>query len=444
MRLADKLAAGADPNASFDARSSGRKTTPLCEAAQHGDVPAVWLLLGAGADPDRAASDGTTPLMFAAGNGYLDAARLLLDASADPSLADSDGETPLLLAAMNGQPKVLRLLLARGAAMNAVDSGDGGTAFHTACYRNQAECAEALARAGCDIGLKDNGGRTGWQLAEAEGHAAVVARLQAVAREQLRAAQEREARAAADQAAAEAAAEAAAVARAAATATAEALRREAESKLPAFVAGLYASDQGIGIKVVMKALAEHGGWGAMATKAAAQEALQCLRGDAAEGEAAVAARTREAREAAAAAAVEVMRREAEAELPGFVASLWGANKDVGMKFVMRSLAEQCELGGWGRVARQKGGAHYCAVQDALHGLRKTAALRQLEEAKSLEDPSEELLELLQEAERFFDGSRPKRPGASQTWWPGWPSGARWRRRPSRRRGDGWRKTPSEP
>jgi hypothetical protein len=65
---------------------------------------------------------------------------------------------------------------------------------------------------------------------------------------------------------------------------------------------------------------------------------------------------------------------------------------------MRALAEH---GGWGGVVKK------AAVQDALHGLRNAAALRQLEEARSLEDPSEELLELLREAERFFDGGRPR-------------------------------------
>jgi hypothetical protein len=186
------------------------------------------------------------------------------------------------------------------------------------------------------------------------------------------------------------------VAQAAAEAT-EALRREAKAELPAFVARLYASDQGVGAKAVMRALAERGGWGAMATKVAAQDALQRLRGGAAEGVAVAAARVHEAREAAAAAA-EALRREAEAELPGFVATLWGANKEVGTKAAMRALAQR---GGWGGVVKK------AAVQDALHGLRNAAALRQLEEARSLEDPSEELLELLREAERFFDGGRPK-------------------------------------
>jgi hypothetical protein len=86
---------------------------------------------------------------------------------------------------------LLRLLLARGAAVDAVKPGTRGTAFHAACYNNQPECAEALARVGCDVGIKaSNGsnGSTGRQLAERAGHAAVVEWLRTVVTEQLRAA----------------------------------------------------------------------------------------------------------------------------------------------------------------------------------------------------------------------------------------------------------------
>ena len=53
----------------------------------------------------------------------------------------------------------------------------------------QPECAEALARAGCDVRLKTKGGRTGREVAEAKGHTAVMERLRALVADQLRAAQ---------------------------------------------------------------------------------------------------------------------------------------------------------------------------------------------------------------------------------------------------------------
>jgi ankyrin repeat protein len=90
-----------------------------------------------------------------------------------------------MAAAAAGRLGLLRLLLARGAAVDAADPATGCTAFHMACYSNQAECAEALARVGCDVGLKTKEGRTGRQLAEIKGHDAVVAQLLVVIAERV-------------------------------------------------------------------------------------------------------------------------------------------------------------------------------------------------------------------------------------------------------------------
>jgi hypothetical protein len=161
-----------------------------------GDTTGVAWLLSAGAEPDASVpaknSSGeavqTTALFVAGYYGRLETARLLLDAGADPSLADIYG-TPLLQAAGSGQLEALQLLLERGAGVDAADPENGSTAFHAACRHNQPESAEELAGAGCDVGLKDKNGLTGREVAEANGHAAVVARLRAVVGEQLRAAQ---------------------------------------------------------------------------------------------------------------------------------------------------------------------------------------------------------------------------------------------------------------
>jgi hypothetical protein len=167
----------------------------LCNAAQQGDVAAVARLLAAGADPNASVVERTpsgevfqlTTLFVAAGVGRLETPRLLLDAGADPSRADGNSATPLMQAAGNGHLEVMRLLLARGAAVDAVCLSNGWTAFHAACatylHRHPA-CAEALVRAGCDVGLQDIDGKTGRQLAEQRGHAAVVERLRTLGAEQ--------------------------------------------------------------------------------------------------------------------------------------------------------------------------------------------------------------------------------------------------------------------
>jgi ankyrin repeat protein len=166
-------------------------------AATEGDGAAVARLLAAGANPNALVPGRrpsgevfqTTALSAAAGNGRLEVVRLLLDGGADPSLADGGGFTPLMYAALDDHLEVLRLLLGRGATVDAVSPDTGLTAFHLACGNNRAECAEELARAGCDVSFKEYSGCTGREVAEARGYAVVVERLRAVAGEQLLAAQ---------------------------------------------------------------------------------------------------------------------------------------------------------------------------------------------------------------------------------------------------------------
>ena len=123
----------------------------------------------------------STALCAAASLGQLETARLLLDGGADPGLADCDGGTPLIHAVTSGCLGVVRLLLERGVALDTTTSRrpGGRTAFHYACAANQPGCAEALARAGCDVGIKDVNGETGRQMAERQGHTVVVDRLRA-------------------------------------------------------------------------------------------------------------------------------------------------------------------------------------------------------------------------------------------------------------------------
>jgi hypothetical protein len=104
--------------------------------------------------------------------------RLLLDCGADPRRADSAGGTPLMQAA-TGHAGVVRELAARGVDLDAAHPEDGSTAFHLACLFNQPECAAALVELGCDTASKAKNGRTGKQVAEQEGHAAVLDVLRA-------------------------------------------------------------------------------------------------------------------------------------------------------------------------------------------------------------------------------------------------------------------------
>jgi uncharacterized protein len=118
-------------------------STPLIRAAKAGDVPAIKLLLAAGANVDLPTLNGITPLMAAAGNGSsgldtrgrykteaqaVEAAQLILDAGADINARDRGGQTALHGAVSWGYNSLIRTLATRRADLAAKDS-QGRTAI---------------------------------------------------------------------------------------------------------------------------------------------------------------------------------------------------------------------------------------------------------------------------------------------------------------------------
>ncbi|MEU2838592.1 ankyrin repeat domain-containing protein [Streptomyces sp. NPDC007076] len=102
----------------------------LFNAIPLGDTAVVKAVLRAGADPERADSEGTTPLYAASVSGEAEIVRLLLVAGASPDTESSgigaEG-TPLCAAACWGHTETVRELLAHGADPNVQE--DHGTGW---------------------------------------------------------------------------------------------------------------------------------------------------------------------------------------------------------------------------------------------------------------------------------------------------------------------------
>jgi len=157
------LAAGANPNAQLKLFPPYRSlrmdrgadgildigTTPLLRAARAADTAAIQLLLEHGALADLPQRDGVTPLMAAAGYGAspidtrgrfttkderVPAVQLLLAAGADAARRDARGRTALHGAAAQGDNELVKLLVEHGADPAAADT-DGATPLDAALGR---------------------------------------------------------------------------------------------------------------------------------------------------------------------------------------------------------------------------------------------------------------------------------------------------------------------
>src|SRR6266545_3875823 len=148
--------------------------TPLLIASKNGNAAMIETLIGGGADPNMATSNGTTPLMFAAQAGSPAAVKMLIDRAADVNAKEKvKGETALTFAAAYGRADVIRVLTARGADLkgrgrgfnpNAKPGIDrqynftelvaywGGLApMHLAARQGEIEAVKALIEAGADV-----------------------------------------------------------------------------------------------------------------------------------------------------------------------------------------------------------------------------------------------------------------------------------------------------
>jgi len=83
---------------------------PLCEAARHGDIQILVMLIAADADLEQVDDQGCTALMIAVSKGRLDVAWWLVDAGARRDVTDDTGRDLLSIAASGGFEKLFEFL----------------------------------------------------------------------------------------------------------------------------------------------------------------------------------------------------------------------------------------------------------------------------------------------------------------------------------------------
>ena len=162
--------AGAVPNAQAD-----QHTTPLHTAAGKGAFEVLDYLLEVrkAADGDAwpaalTAGPEATAIHFAAQEGHVRGIEALLNAGALVSAAIGSGDTPLHLAASGGHLDAVRFLLSKGADVNAVNS-DGIMPIHTAASANSEATVEALVAAGAHVGAITAAGWSPLHIAASNG-----------------------------------------------------------------------------------------------------------------------------------------------------------------------------------------------------------------------------------------------------------------------------------
>ena len=143
----------------------GWSWSPLHLAATHNPDPEVVVaLLEAGADLNALGGDGLreppiSPLHHAGANPNPSVAATLLEAGADVNALSPSGRTPLHEAAASASdPAVIELLVAVGADVDARDN-NGYTSLHSAAWYNpRPEVMAALIAAGADLNARDPDG----------------------------------------------------------------------------------------------------------------------------------------------------------------------------------------------------------------------------------------------------------------------------------------------
>lgn len=152
----------------------------LHDSAKEGNLEAIRELLGPELDVNTVDKKfGKTPLCWAAEYGQLEVVKLLLNHGADFSLADLIGRKPLLWAARYGYKRVVQLLLDRGDSVDSKDK-NGRTPLSLAAREGHMDVVKLLIKYGDEIDSEDVKKQTPLSFAAMNGHLEIVLLLLAM------------------------------------------------------------------------------------------------------------------------------------------------------------------------------------------------------------------------------------------------------------------------
>ncbi len=141
------------------------RRSSLHAASEAGDLEIVRSLLEVGSRVNERDTYHWTPLMYASAKEMVEVAKLLIEYGADVNARDRIGWTALQAASRNGHDNVARLLLNHGADVNAMQQ-DQWTALHLALFEGSSfETVKALLEKGADVHVRNDLGRTPFQMA---------------------------------------------------------------------------------------------------------------------------------------------------------------------------------------------------------------------------------------------------------------------------------------
>ena len=145
--------------------TGGYQGTPMHAAASGGHTKILSLLIEHGIGVECRGKWGHTALHLTSRNGKIETVQFLLDYGADINARSQYNNTPLIYAAEGGFIDCVRILLERGAAVNDAQGNLGRTPLHRAVNARKPQIVRLLLEHGADVSVRDEGGRTAYQLA---------------------------------------------------------------------------------------------------------------------------------------------------------------------------------------------------------------------------------------------------------------------------------------